>query len=66
MAVVYCGRCRKMPHEIPEYVEAVEDLDMTPAAYVIREEGTYNKSTGKFLCTSCYVAEGMPTGVCQL
>jgi len=29
---------------------------------VIREEGTYNPNNGHFLCDSCYIKAGMPTG----
>ena len=67
MSVIHCGRCRKMPHEIQEYVQLAEESKYrTPAVAVIHEEGTYNRATGKFLCTNCYIAEGMPTGVCKL
>ena len=56
-----------MPHEIQEYVQLAEESKYrTPAVAVIHEEGTYNRATGKFLCTNCYIAEGMPTGVCKL
>lgn len=55
-----------MPHELSEYVQQVEGTAMTPAEYVQQEEGTYNRMTGKFLCTECYIAEGMPNGVCNL
>lgn len=66
VAVTHCGRCRKMPHELSEYVQQVEGTAMTPAEYVQQEEGTYNRMTGRFLCTECYIAEGMPNGVCNL
>ena len=66
MSVPHCGRCLKMPHEIEEYITPALDEGITPSEYVVREEGTYNRATGKFLCTNCYIAEGMPTGVCKL
>jgi hypothetical protein len=34
---------------------------MTPDDFVWREEGTLNRETGHFLCTSCYIKAGMPS-----
>lgn len=58
---VYCAGCLKKPEELAEYVEAAEDEETTPAAYVISEEGTYNPATNTFLCTNCYIEYGQPT-----
>lgn len=66
MAVAHCARCRKMPHELAEYRIAVEGTNRTPAQYVEREEGTYNKDTGMFWCTPCYIAMGQPPGKCNV
>lgn len=56
-----CRGCNKKPSELEEYTEP-EVLDgMTPDEYVRAEEGTYNRETGGFLCTNCYVAAGMPS-----
>jgi hypothetical protein len=55
-----CIGCNKEPHEIPEYIEAASDNDMTPEQYVISEEGTLNRENGHFACTSCYIQMGMP------
>ena len=55
-----CRGCGKAPSELPEYVEAAEDCGMDTDDYVRREEGTYNRVTGGFLCTPCYVDAGMP------
>ena len=59
---VRCARCRKVPHEIQEYVEmAREEGYATPEAFVRDQEGTFNSATGHFLCTECYIAAGMPS-----
>ena len=58
-----CKRCKKKPSEIEEYVEAAEANGYTPEAYVKSQEGTYNRDTGKFYCTACYIKAGMPLGV---
>jgi hypothetical protein len=57
-----CKICRKQPHEISEYVDAAEVEGVTPEEYVRSEEGTYNRATGLFYCTNCYIAIGMPLG----
>jgi hypothetical protein len=56
-----CIGCKKHPEQIEEYVEVAAEEEMTPDAYVASEEGTYNRDTGHFLCTDCYVAAGMPS-----
>ena len=56
-----CAGCNKHPDQIEEYVEMAADCGMTPDAYVRAEEGTYNPSSGRFLCTECYVNQGMPS-----
>lgn len=53
--------CERRPDQIPEYVEAAKEHEMTPDEYVKREEGTYNPDNGHFLCTTCYVKHGMPS-----
>lgn len=69
MSVIHCAVCGKMPHEIAEYIEAAQRLqdfeEMTPAQYVAKHEGTYNRNNGKFWCTSCYISIGMPLGTPQ-
>jgi hypothetical protein len=57
-----CIGCGKHPHELSEYVDAArEDGRGDADAYVRREEGTYNRENGHFLCTLCYVKAGMPS-----
>lgn len=56
-----CTGCNKTPDQIEEYVELAELEGMTPDAYVRSEEGTFNPENGHFLCTSCYVHDGMPS-----
>lgn len=62
-----CTGCNKTPAEIAEYVEAATPENYggegcTPDEFVKREEGTYNRLNGHFLCTACYVRAGCPTG----
>ena len=61
LKVFKCKCCGKRPDEIVEYILCAKDEDMTPDEYV-QEDGTFNKSTGKFYCTDCYVSIGMPLG----
>ena len=49
-----------MPDEIDEYIFASEEEDVTPEEFVLKFEGTYNPSNGKFACTECYIDMGMP------
>lgn len=57
-----CKRCGKQPNEITEYIDAAKECNMLPDAFVLHEEGTYNRETGLFWCTLCYVKIGMPLG----
>lgn len=54
-------KCNRTPDQIREYIDAASVEQMTPDQYVESEEGTYNPENGHFLCTSCYIAVGMPT-----
>ena len=56
-----CAGCRKHPDELDEYIEPASEENMTPDEYVREEEGTYNPENGRFLCTECYIAAGMPS-----
>ena len=58
-----CVRCRKHPDEIMEYQPTMTGTKLDPNTYVIRNEGTYNRENGHFLCTDCYIKAGMPLGV---
>jgi hypothetical protein len=53
--------CNRKPSEIDEYVDMASEESMTPDEYVQREEGTYNRENGHFLCTECYIKHGMPS-----
>lgn len=55
--VVRCKFCGKKPEEISEYICLAEEEKITPTQYVIENDNTYNKATGEFLCTECYVQE---------
>lgn len=57
-----CAGCQKHPNDLAEYAPEQTGEDMTPSAYVWKEEGTLDRRTGHFLCTKCYVEWGMPTG----
>lgn len=60
---VVCAECGKHPDQISEYVDVYEiEGCQSPDEYVIRNEGTFNRATGKFYCTVCYVKAGMPLG----
>lgn len=53
--------CGRTPGEIFAYIDLAKDEGITPEAYVVREEGTYNPRNGHFLCDKCYIEAGMPT-----
>jgi hypothetical protein len=57
-----CLGCLKFPNQLGCYLSCAEDAGLTPDEYVRQEEGTYNPENGHFLCDSCYIAAGMPTG----
>lgn len=55
-----CQGCNKPASELEEYIEAAREYETTPDKYVAKEEGTYNRENGHFLCTDCYIKAGMP------
>ena len=55
-----CAVCGKEPKDIVEYQEQAEVEEVTPEQFVQTEEGTYDYSTGYFVCTNCYINIGMP------
>ena len=59
---ITCQGCGRKPEEINEYsADMTGECGMTPTEYVQAEEGTYNRHTGHFTCTDCYIKMGMPT-----
>ena len=56
-----CIGCGKHPDELKEYVEIAKEEGTTPDEFVRKEEGTYNRENGHFLCTPCYAKAGMPS-----
>lgn len=56
-----CIGCGLRPDQIDEYVDIAADEGMAPGEYVRKEEGTYNRENGHFLCTDCYVKAGCPS-----
>ena len=59
---IHCVGCKKKPEELREYIEMEKEDGLTPSENVIANEGTYNRSTGHFYCTDCYIRLGMPKG----
>lgn len=64
-----CCRCLREATEISEYLMAAWGEPGTPRPtdeeiedWVWANEGTLNKSSGLFACTSCYIAMGQPSG----
>ncbi len=62
---VHCANCHRTPDEIEEYSREATGEDMDPVDYVRRNEGTFNRATGGFYCTECYIKIGMPLGVAK-
>lgn len=62
-----CFNCHKTPEQLAEYVIAAKETsefigsEVTPAQYVMEEEGTLNHNNGHFACTDCYIRIGLPT-----
>lgn len=61
MPELRCTGCNLTPNEIDEYWADFTGTDLTPDEYVWQEEGTLNRETGRFACTSCYIKMGMPS-----
>lgn len=61
--IPFCTGCNKRGDEIYEYIDAANEFEegMDVNCYIREEEGTYNRETGHFLCTDCYVKQGMPS-----
>lgn len=59
--ILICIGCKKQPHEIQEYVDMAKSYRCTPEEFVREEEGTFNRDTGHFACTECYIGMGMPS-----
>lgn len=61
MPELRCGRCKKKPEQIPLIVDLAKEFEYSsPDDFVLKEEGTLDEVTGKFLCDGCYIAAGMP------
>jgi hypothetical protein len=55
-----CKGCQKQPHELAEYLEMADIMDMTPEAYVETHEETFDPRLANFFCTPCWERAGMP------
>lgn len=55
-----CFVCKRPASEIPDVLIGAEHEETTPAEFA-REDGTYNSESNQFVCTSDYVAIGMPS-----
>lgn len=53
--------CGRTPAQIDEYLPAYTGQDVSADDYVWHNEGTLDRDSGKFLCTSCYIKAGQPT-----
>lgn len=58
----FCIGCIRVPEEIAEYRQDRTGSSLSPTEFVKREEGTYNRKNGHFLCTTCYIMAGSPSG----
>lgn len=58
-----CAGCKNPPEQIPEMVSFAKMEKCTPREFVLKNEGTLNTVTRKFLCTACYIKKGEPLGV---
>lgn len=57
-----CKVCGKTPSDLREYVSMAKEEGTTPEDFCWNNEGTLNRTTGKFYCTECYVNVGQPLG----
>lgn len=57
----FCIVCYRLPSDIMEYSPTLTGVDLSADEYVKKEEGTYNRENGHFLCTKCYIGLGMPS-----
>lgn len=55
-----CVICNRQPHEIEEYVELAEMLNVAPSIAVEQEDATYDPETHYFCCGECYENIGSP------
>jgi hypothetical protein len=54
--------CGQAAENIPSVILFAKENRLTPAAWVMAEEGTYNPATRHFLCDSCFIAEEQRRG----
>ncbi len=59
---IKCKHCGRKPEEIIEYQMMAKDEGITPEQAVKFNEGTYNRKTGLFYCSKCYLELGQPLG----
>lgn len=64
MAVApYDPECKRYARDMKELDSCIEpDYHSDREDFVRKEEGTYNQQNGHFLCDTCYIKWGMPTG----
>jgi hypothetical protein len=55
-----CFRCGLEPSSIAEYRDTFEEQGYDSPDAFARDDGTYNRTSNHFCCTSCYIAIGMP------
>jgi hypothetical protein len=61
--------CGRRAADMDDYDGCIEREDPSKPAtpqqrvdYVLNEEGTYDPASGQFLCDSCYIKVGQPSG----
>jgi hypothetical protein len=62
LGIPVCVICCCNPDELSEYTEPAAELNISANEYVRKEEGTFNRQNGHFLCTPCYVVASQPSG----
>jgi hypothetical protein len=61
--------CGRRAADMDDYDSFIDREDLSKPAtpeqrvdYVLNEEGTYDPASGQFLCDSCYIKAGQPSG----
>lgn len=60
MLDIKCIGCNKKPEELFSE-EMLEEQDYQSATAYAKDDGTYNRENGHFVCDSCYIEMGMPS-----
>ena len=55
--------CKRKASDIPDVQAYAEAAELSPAAWVRSEEGTFNEASNHFACDECYIRLGMPVAI---